>query len=217
MQPPWIAQMTGKRAVSRTSKHAIRRAACPGTTAARNVGRQQDLALGEGVERHPGAEVLALRRDHEHARPPLVVQTLHRSAQHLEEGRRHRVHVRSGRLSVQVATPSAPVSRLEEVVHRRAPVKTTTIARMTPALELRTADGLALHLGQAWPLAGRRAPRQRARGARPGRTHRPARRAGGHLNAFGWQVAGYDLRGHGRSRQPARRLPEGDTLLPTSR
>lgn len=83
---------------------------------------------------------------------------------------------------------------------------------MTPALELRTADGLALH-GQAWPLAG-----PAARGSVlvvHGLGEHIGRHAGlaARLNAFGWQVAGYDLRGHGRSQGPRGGLPEGDALL----
>lgn len=83
---------------------------------------------------------------------------------------------------------------------------------MTPVLALRSADGLTLQ-GQAWPLAG---PAARGSvlvvhglGEHVGRHAALAAR----LNAWGWQVAGYDLRGHGRSGGPRGGLAEPDALL----
>jgi alpha-beta hydrolase superfamily lysophospholipase len=82
-----------------------------------------------------------------------------------------------------------------------------------PALpeRLQTRDGLSLHL-QHWPAAGT------ARGSvllvhglgeHIGRyTHVAA-----HLNAWGWQVFGYDQRGHGRSEGPRGGLAADDDLL----
>jgi alpha-beta hydrolase superfamily lysophospholipase len=82
----------------------------------------------------------------------------------------------------------------------------------TPALALRTDDGVMLQ-GQAWPLAG---PAQRGSvlivhglGEHVGRHGALA----AHLNAWGWQVAGYDLRGHGRSAGPRGGVPDADALL----
>ena len=82
---------------------------------------------------------------------------------------------------------------------------------MTPALALRAADGVMLQ-GQAWPLAG---PARgsvlvvHGLGEHVGRHAALAAR----LNAFGWQVAGYDLRGHGQSGGPRGGVPDDETLL----
>jgi alpha-beta hydrolase superfamily lysophospholipase len=82
---------------------------------------------------------------------------------------------------------------------------------MTPALALRAADGVVLQ-GQAWPLAG---PARgsvlvvHGLGEHVGRHAALAAR----LNAFGWQVAGYDLRGHGQSGGPRGGVPDGEALL----
>ena len=83
---------------------------------------------------------------------------------------------------------------------------------MTPALELRTADGLAL-AGQAWPLASAAARGSvlvvHGLGEHVGRHAALAAR----LNAFGWQVAGYDLRGHGGSQGPRGGLADAGAML----
>lgn len=80
------------------------------------------------------------------------------------------------------------------------------------ALTLRTTDGLRLQ-GQAWPL-----PAQTARGTvlivhglgeHVGRYAALAAR----LNAWGWQVLGFDHRGHGRSQGPRGGLAHADDLL----
>jgi alpha-beta hydrolase superfamily lysophospholipase len=83
---------------------------------------------------------------------------------------------------------------------------------MTPVLALRSSDGLALQ-GQAWPLAGRAVRGSvlvvHGLGEHVGRHAALAAR----LNAWGWQVAGYDLRGHGRSEGPRGGLPDADAML----
>jgi alpha-beta hydrolase superfamily lysophospholipase len=83
---------------------------------------------------------------------------------------------------------------------------------MTPVLALRSSDGLALQ-GQAWPLAGRAVRGSvlvvHGLGEHVGRHAALAAR----LNAWGWQVAGYDLRGHGRSGGPRGGLPDADAML----
>jgi alpha-beta hydrolase superfamily lysophospholipase len=82
-----------------------------------------------------------------------------------------------------------------------------------PALpeRLQTRDGLSLHL-QHWPAAGA------ARGSvllvhglgeHIGRYAHVA----AHLNTWGWQVVGYDQRGHGRSDGPRGALSADDDLL----
>ena len=82
----------------------------------------------------------------------------------------------------------------------------------TPALALRAEDGVLLQ-GQAWPLAG-----DAWRGSVlvvHGLGEHVGRHAGlaARLNAWGWQVAGYDLRGHGRSEGPRGGVPDADALL----
>src|SRR5207237_3957334 len=63
-----------------------------------------------------GAEVLAGRRDDEHARAALVVQRLHRVAKGREESRRHRVHA-LGAVELHVRDAAVVDAELEEVVH----------------------------------------------------------------------------------------------------
>jgi len=75
-----------------------------------------------------------------------------------------------------------------------------------------TADGLRLHL-QAWPVTA-----QAARGSVlivHGLGEHIARYAplAAALNAGGWQVAGFDQRGHGRSEGPRGGLAQADDLL----
>ena len=82
----------------------------------------------------------------------------------------------------------------------------------TPLPTLTTTDGLRLH-GQAWPL-----PAQAARGTVlivHGLGEHISRYAelAARLNAWGWQAAGFDLRGHGRSDGPRGGLPSDDALL----
>lgn len=83
---------------------------------------------------------------------------------------------------------------------------------MTPVLALRSSDGLALQ-GQAWPLAGRPVHGSvlvvHGLGEHVGRHAALAAR----LNAWGWQVAGYDLRGHGQSEGPRGGLADADAML----
>ncbi|HEX3139483.1 MAG TPA: alpha/beta fold hydrolase, partial [Rhizobacter sp.] len=66
----------------------------------------------------------------------------------------------------------------------------------TPSSTLTTADGLTLHL-QDWPVADARGTVLivHGLGEHIGRYAHVA----AHLNGWGWNVAGYDLRGHGRS------------------
>jgi alpha-beta hydrolase superfamily lysophospholipase len=81
-----------------------------------------------------------------------------------------------------------------------------------PLPTLTGTDGLHLH-GHAWPL-----PVQAARGTVlivHGLGEHIGRYAdvAAHLNAWGWQVAGFDHRGHGRSEGPRGGLPSDDALL----
>lgn len=83
---------------------------------------------------------------------------------------------------------------------------------MTPELTLASDDGLTLW-GQAWPLAGS-APRGsvlivHGLGEHVGRHAGLAARC----NAWGWQAAGFDLRGHGRSDGARGALPDADAML----
>jgi alpha-beta hydrolase superfamily lysophospholipase len=77
------------------------------------------------------------------------------------------------------------------------------------ASSLVTGDGLRLH-GQAWPLPG-------ARGSVV-IVHGLGEHIGRHaalalqLNAWGWQVVGFDHRGHGRSEGPRGGLAQADDL-----
>jgi alpha-beta hydrolase superfamily lysophospholipase len=77
---------------------------------------------------------------------------------------------------------------------------------------LTTADGLGLH-GQAWPLPGR--PARGSVVIVHGLGEHIARHAAlaAQLNAWGWQVAGFDQRGHGRSEGPRGSLANEDDPL----
>jgi alpha-beta hydrolase superfamily lysophospholipase len=81
-----------------------------------------------------------------------------------------------------------------------------------PASSLCTADGLRLHL-ERWPRSGGDAHGTvlivHGLGEHIGRYAPLAVR----LNGWGWQVAGYDQRGHGRSEGPRGGLANGDDLL----
>ena len=78
---------------------------------------------------------------------------------------------------------------------------------------LAAADGLGLH-GQAWPLSLQEKPRGsilvvHGLGEHIGR-HTPLAEQ---FNAWGWRVAGFDLRGHGHSDGPRGGLAHADDLL----
>ena len=74
---------------------------------------------------------------------------------------------------------------------------------------LKTRDGLTLHL-QHWPAAATRGVLLvHGLGEHIGRYAHVA----AHLNAWGWQVFGYDQRGHGRSEGPRGGLHADDDLL----
>jgi alpha-beta hydrolase superfamily lysophospholipase len=76
---------------------------------------------------------------------------------------------------------------------------------------LQTRDGLSLHL-RHWPAAGdarRSVLLVHGLGEHIGRYAHVA----AHLNAWGWQVFGYDQRGHGRSEGPRGGLRADDDLL----
>jgi alpha-beta hydrolase superfamily lysophospholipase len=81
---------------------------------------------------------------------------------------------------------------------------------MTIPSSLTTADGLSLHL-QSWPAAD--APGTvlivHGLGEHIGRYAHVA----AHLNGWGWNVVGYDHRGHGRSQGDKGRLNDSDDLL----
>jgi alpha-beta hydrolase superfamily lysophospholipase len=81
----------------------------------------------------------------------------------------------------------------------------------TPS-SLTAADGLSLH-GQVWPLQDRAARGSvvivHGLGEHIGRYAAPAAR----LNAWGWQVSGFDHRGHGRSKGRRGSLANDDDLL----
>ena len=70
MQPPWIAQTTGKRASSSALKQSIslRSDSWKPSRSRGVVAGQREVVAGEHVERHAGREVLAGRRDHQRAR-----------------------------------------------------------------------------------------------------------------------------------------------------
>ncbi|HEY1393406.1 MAG TPA: alpha/beta fold hydrolase, partial [Methylibium sp.] len=84
---------------------------------------------------------------------------------------------------------------------------------MTKPSTLPTRDGLALHL-RHWPTAPGASARGRillvhGLGEHIGRHERLA----AELNAQGWAVAGYDLRGHGRSEGAKGRVRKTDDML----
>jgi alpha-beta hydrolase superfamily lysophospholipase len=77
--------------------------------------------------------------------------------------------------------------------------------------ELRTADGLLLHL-RRWPAGGAACGTVlivHGLGEHVGRYERVAAR----LNGWGWNAVGHDQRGHGRSMGPRGRVPRAEALL----
>ena len=101
------------------------------------AGRQCEVAARKDVESHAGAEVLAGRRDHEHACRAGVAQALYGVAQRGEEGRRERVHP-LGADEPQVGD-GAFGAQLEEFVHRLPFGQRLHDSRGPPAVNARAA------------------------------------------------------------------------------